>query len=285
VFRQSLGKTHFIYDACHLAQVHLLPGLGRKPFLTFLCGIEIWENAQPGYVRSARRARMLLPISRYTLERAERVHGPFPQAHICWLATEADELPPPAPPRSGPPQVLIVARLGETENKGHRELIDCWARVVQAVPQATLRIVGRGSGMAALQDRAARSPAAAQISFAGFVPDSHLEKLYQEATLFCMPSRQEGFGLVYIEAMRHGLPVVASIHDAAPEVVLEGETGYTVSLDRPDQLPERLIHLLRNPDLAQQMGEAGRHRWREHFRYSAFRDRFRPLLHQFLSQS
>jgi hypothetical protein len=43
--------------------------------------------------------------------------------------------------------------------------------------------------------------------------------------------------------------------------------------------------LLRNPDLAQQMGEAGRHRWREHFRYSAFRDRFRPLLHQFLSQS
>jgi phosphatidyl-myo-inositol dimannoside synthase len=88
---------------------------------------------------------------------------------------------------------------------------------------------------------------------------------------------------VYIEAMRHGLPVVASVHDAGQEVNLDGRTGYNVNLDRPDELPDRLIHLLRDPDHAAALGAAGQRRWAEHFRYSAFRERFRPHLREFLA--
>jgi phosphatidylinositol alpha-1,6-mannosyltransferase len=99
-----------------------------------------------------------------------------------------------------------------------------------------------------------------------------------------MPSQGEGFGLVYIEAMRHGLPVIATDTDAAPEVVVHGQTGFTVNPKRPDELPDALIHLLRNQDEAVRLGETGRQRWAEHFRYSAFRTRFLPLLREFLSQ-
>ena len=61
-----------------------------------------------------------------------------------------------------------------------------------------------------------------EIEFRGFVPDEQIEDVWASATLFAMPGVMEGFGLVYIEAMRHGLPVIASVHDAAPEINLDG---------------------------------------------------------------
>ncbi len=108
--------------------------------------------------------------------------------------------------------------------------------------------------------------------------------VWSEATVFAMPSRGEGFGLVYIEAMRYGVPVIASIHDAASEINLEGTTGYNVSLDMPDELSERLIFLLKNRDGAAALGLNGQLRWAEHFCYSAFRARFVPLIQEFLAE-
>src|SRR5262249_26526402 len=154
---------------------------------------------------------------------------------------------------------------------GHRELIACWPRVVAAVPQATLDIVGTGPDMAYLQEQVARSPAARQIVFHGYVPDAALEEHYASARVFAMPSRGEGFGLVYIEAMRHSLPVIGSVHDAASEVIRAGQTGYVINLDDPDELATRLIQLLQEPRQAQQLGQAGQQRWAEHFCYQAFR--------------
>jgi phosphatidylinositol alpha-1,6-mannosyltransferase len=100
-----------------------------------------------------------------------------------------------------------------------------------------------------------------------------------------MPSRGEGFGIVYIEAMRYGLPIIASIHDAAPEINVHGETGYNVDLDRPDELPDAIVRLLRERDHARLLGRQGRKRWQENFSFSAFRSRFRPILHEFLSRA
>ena len=82
--------------------------------------------------------------------------------------------------------------------------------------------------------------------------------------------------------MRRGVPLVASVHDAAPEINLDGVTGFNVNLDKPDELPERLIFLLKNPDHAALLGHNGQMRWREHFRYSCFRERFLPFLREFL---
>jgi phosphatidylinositol alpha-1,6-mannosyltransferase len=282
---------HFISDGCQIAQLGWLPFVSRRPVLAYLHGIEVWEGARRRHLQALRRATMLLANSAYTRDRAERLHGGFARARVCWLGTETDE--PVAPVQAGRlhcgtaresrHKVLILGRLEERGYKGHRELIDCWPRVVAAVPDAVLRIVGAGPDEPGLRALAGQSSAAAQIVFAGFVPEAELDAEYARASVFAMPSRAEGFGLVYIEAMRHGLPVIASLHDAAPEVVLDGQTGYTVNLDRPDQLPERIIHLLRNPDQAATLGEAGRRRWAEHFSYSAFRARFLPLLHEFLA--
>ena len=99
-----------------------------------------------------------------------------------------------------------------------------------------------------------------------------------------MPSRGEGFGLVYIEAMRYGVPVIASIHDAGQEVNVDGQTGYNVSLDRPRELGDRLVELLSSPSLMRQLGAAGRVRWHEFFRFSAFKRQFLPIVDAFLER-
>jgi len=283
--KAARSYSHFIYDFVGMSRAHCRLPLLRRPFLTWIHGIEVWEGTRPDRIAWARRADTLVSNSAYTRDRAERLHSGFAHAKVCWLATETDDLPPSRPGASGPPTVLLMARFDAGGGyKGHRELVECWPKVVSAVPHARLVFVGRGPGTPVIQELAAHSAIRSQIEFRGFVPEEALESVWSEASVLAMPSRGEGFGLVYIEAMRHGLPVVASIHDAAPEVNLDGVTGFNVNLDQPEELPERLIFLLKNPDRAMQLGNNGRDRWKKHFRFACFRDRFLPILRGFLAE-
>lgn len=278
----ALGCTHFIYDFLGMSRAHGRLPCFRRPYMSWIHGVEVWEDARPDRLECARRADMLLCNSYFTREIADELHGGFSDARVCWLGTETDERPSENISDGQVPTVLIVGRMQAGRDKGHRALIDAWPEVVSAVPHAVLRIVGTGSDEDALRRRAEDSPVSGRIVFEGFVSEAKLDQMYQEASVFAMPSRGEGFGLVYIEAMRHGLPVVASIHDAAPEIVIDGQTGYAVDLGREDELSGALIGLLQNPERAHEMGRAGQRRWEENFTYSAFRSRFRRHLHDFL---
>ncbi len=284
--RHAWTASHFIYDSTSAAQVHALPFVRGRPSLMFIHGIEVWESAQPKYIAAARRMTSLLTNSAFTRTRAEEIHGGFARAELCWLATEGEEEPAPSTPYlERPPRVLIVGRLAQDRYKGHHELIACWPQVVAKVPGATLQIVGTGVILDELRKLAEASSAREQIRFEGFVSEVDLERMYANARVFAMPSRGEGFGLVYIEAMRHRLPVIASIHDAAPEIVADGQTGFVVNLDRPEELPNRLIELLTQPEFAEKVGRAGHKRWVDQFRFDAFRQRFGHAREKFLGLS
>ncbi|MGH9677965.1 MAG: glycosyltransferase family 4 protein, partial [Candidatus Acidiferrum sp.] len=270
--RHGFSCRHVIFDAPPLAQLEALPPLRWRPSLGFVHGIEVWENAPAKYVTAAKRLRFMLANSEFTKMKAESLHGGFARARTCWLATEEDEPPADSLPLSSrPPAALIVGRLIADRPKGHRELIACWPAVVYAVPDAVLHIVGGGPDRPALESLAKCSPAASNIQFHGFVPDDKLCEHYANVRLLAMPSRGEGFGLVYIEAMRHGLPVIGSILDAASEVLVDGETGFTVDQNDLSALQSALIQLLKDDDWAARMGAAGRSRWLEHFRFGTFR--------------
>ena len=281
--RAALRCTHFVYDFLGMARAHCRIPLLTRPFMVWICGVDVWENAAPHRIDWARRANTLLSISNYTRERADLTHGGFERAKVCWLGTETNEPAAARKPMDRPPTVLILGRMNEREGyKGHAELIECWPKVVSQVPDARLVIAGSGPGEESIQRLASMSPSAARIQFRGFVPEDKMDALWAEASVFAMPSWGEGFGLVYIESMRHSVPVIASIHDAGQEINLDEETGYNVNLDHPDELTERLIDLLKNPKRALEMGRKGQERWREHFSFSAFQGRFLPLLQGFV---
>lgn len=277
----ALRAGCFVYDFAGVARAHPSRRLAR-PYLTWMHGIEVWENARPDHLDRLRAANVLLVNSAYTRERACGLHSGLKKAHVCWLATEEDE---PAEPllEDHPPTVLIVSRIDASEGyKGHRELIEAWPSVRKQVPDAQLQIAGDGSGRAGLEELARRIAPDSDIQFLGFAADEDLPLLMRRANVFAMPSRGEGFGLAYIEAMRCGLPVVASIHDAAQEINLHEVTGLNVDLDRAASLPGALVQLLAEPSYARSLGDAGKRRWAEHFRYSHFRQRFGTYLETLL---
>jgi glycosyltransferase involved in cell wall biosynthesis len=99
--------------------------------------------------------------------------------------------------------------------------------------------------------------------FTGF--RGEIPALLAELDVLVLPSLWEGFGLVLLEAMAAGRPVVASRVGPIPEVVLHGETGLLVEPGEPEPLAAALIELLEHPTLAARLGAAGRRRVREHF--------------------
>jgi phosphatidyl-myo-inositol dimannoside synthase len=282
----SFSRTHFIYDSAGTARAHARLWRFQRPYAVWMHGIEVWEGLPAHRHRAIRGAGLVLVNSEFTLDRFRELHGPIAHARVCWPATEDDELPRSVPRFPGPPTVLILARIEESENyKGHEELVACWPDVVSAVPEARLLIAGGGSAVERVRRLANASSAAPSIEVTGFVPEAEIDQIWQRAHVFAMPSRGEGFGLVYAEAMRHALPVIASVHDAGREVNGHGVTGFNVNLGKKGDLASRLIALFRNPALAQRMGQAGQRRWREQFCYSAFRRRFAPILREFAGTS
>jgi phosphatidyl-myo-inositol dimannoside synthase len=278
----ALRARAFLYDFAGVARAHP-PRPLAAPYLTWMHGIEVWENARRDHLERLRAADVLLVNSHYTLERASKLHRGLEHAHVCWLATETDD-PAAAPLEDHPPSVMILGRIDASEAyKGHCELIEAWPAVRKRVPDAQLLIAGDGSGRQALQQLARRHAPGSGIEFLGFVPDDALPALFRRTHVLAMPSRGEGFGLTYIEAMRCGIPVVASIHDAAPEINLHGVTGLNVDLDDPRALPSALADLLHDRDHARRLGSAGRQRWVEHFRYARFRERFAAHLRALVS--
>lgn len=273
-----------LYDSLGMARAHPRLFGFRKPYAIWLHGVEAWRDLPPRTLALLHGASRLFSNSHHTLERVSKVHGPLPRARVCHLATETDASPTGGRP-AGPLTVLILGRIDAAENyKGHRELIAVWPEVLQKVPDARLLIAGSGSGLSHLEALAAQSRAANSIQFLGHVPERDMDALWRGATLFAMPSRGEGFGLVYVEAMRHGVPVIASTHDAGCEVNREGETGFSVDLNQTGALCARLVQLLTDRELARRMGAAGKARWQTEFSFPAFRSRFQPLLDEWVAE-
>ncbi len=278
--------SHVLFDSPNRARLsRIFPAITQT--LTFIHGIEVWEQARPDWIKAVRRSQKVISNSHYTAERAAHLHAPFPPVETCWLATLEDT---PAPNLSGhaerAPIVLSVARMAQEEDyKGHRELIDAWNHISGKVPGAELHFVGDGSLRPELEAMAKKTEAPDSIHFLGKLSSEELERAYRSSRVFAMPSRGEGFGLVYIEAMRFGLPVIASIHDAAQEIVEDHVTGRLVDLDSPSTLSDALLYLLLDPAVSERFGQEGQNQWMTHFRFSAFEARFLKILQPFLGES
>jgi phosphatidylinositol alpha-1,6-mannosyltransferase len=251
---------------------------GRPRVAIFVHGPEFGSGSDGARAAAMRGAWRVLTNSRTT---ARRVEAAFPELaerirpvllcidpeRVCLWAREDGA---PAPPRA--PAALIVGRLwSEERGKGHDALLEAWPAVRRRVPGAELWIVGEGDDRARLEARAQEAGVGEAVRFLGRVDDRELGALYRRAALLAMPSRQEGFGLVYAEALWHGLPCVGSTADAAGEVITDGETGLLVRYGDSGALGEAVASLLSDPERRRRMGEAGARRAREHFGYARFR--------------
>jgi glycosyltransferase involved in cell wall biosynthesis len=103
-----------------------------------------------------------------------------------------------------------------------------------------------------------------RVSFEGRISEEQLHATYANCQVLVVPSRYEGFGIVYLEAMAYGTPVIASTAGAAREFITDGEEGFLVTPDDVDELARRLQIVIENPALRHQMGQQARHTWEAH---------------------
>jgi phosphatidylinositol alpha-1,6-mannosyltransferase len=175
--------------------------------------------------------------------------------------------------------VVIVARMSSAERyKGHDALLDAWPAVVARQKDAQLVVVGGGDDLPRLEAKARDLGVAGRVLFTGYVDEPGLAAIYGRAAALAMPSRGEGFGLAYLEAMAHGLPCVGSIHDAAGEVIQDGATGFLVDQADIQALADRVTLLLDDEARRRAMGEAGRRLVAERFTAERFAGRLLALI-------
>ena len=153
------------------------------------------------------------------------------------------------------PIVGFVGRL--TRQKGVDVLLRAFAEVEKRLPDARLVLAGDGPDRPALEELA-RSLGLRRVMFLGWRQD--VADIMADVSLLAVPSRWEGFGLVALEAMALGKPVVAARVSALPEIVVPGETGLLVSSGSETELADALLSLLSDPSRAERMGRAGKAR-------------------------
>jgi phosphatidylinositol alpha-1,6-mannosyltransferase len=249
-----------------------VPSLLQSPYAVFLHGIEAWKPLHERDRKTLSRASLRVANSEFTARAVAAANPGIGHISVCPLALPAPVHKDMARRGDAGHSVLIVGRLASGERyKGHDQLLAAWPIVRSLVPDATLVIAGDGDDAPRLRRLASALDVADSVRFTGYLTREELEQEYAQSALFAMPSRGEGFGLVYLEAMAHGLPCIGSIHDAAREVISEGETGWLVDPDNTAALGRAVAELLKSRETRARMGEAGRRRVARQFTYDRFR--------------
>lgn len=280
----------------HLLPV-ALPLIGRGArVVAMLLGVEAWKPLTALQRATLRRAWRVAAISQHTIDRFRianpalarldvRVCYPGPPGSYSSTNTNGpnDRDDPhvpgdpgdPSDPIDAPPFALIVGRMSSAERyKGHDELLDCWSAVRHAHPAARLVIAGGGDDGPRLREKARGLGLDAHVRFEGVAGPARLADLYRRAAFFVMPSLNEGFGFVYLEAMGAGLPCIAA-PGAAEEIIEHGVSGLIADPRQPGVLAAAIARLFASPATREGMGRAAAQRVRK---FTGFSDRLLDLL-------
>ncbi len=238
-----------------------------KSGLRFLKGFLAW---------AARRSDRVVAISSYTAgELRELVDVPI---EVIPYTTSLPD-PGPAVAHDGAGPILFVGRL--VERKGVAHLLEALARLDPG--ERRLEVVGEGPERPALETLARRLGVGDRVVFRGWIPASELQQCYARAAVCVLPAvtdargDTEGLGVVLLEAMNCGTPVIASRIGGIPDIVEDGVSGLLVAPGDPDALAAALQRLLGDRALARRLGEAGRDRLRERFSWEAITRRWDAL--------
>jgi glycosyltransferase involved in cell wall biosynthesis len=261
----------------HLAPVAKLVSLlssGARPTV-MLCGIEAWTPLRH-LERWALSASEVAAISQHTVDRFKAAN---PLLHRLDVRVCHPGLPAIGTPSLGHSSTaLIVARMSAVERyKGHDGLIDMWPRVVKRHPDAMLVVAGDGDDRPRLEARARDRGVAHAVKFVGGVNDATLATLYEHCRFFVMPSRDEGFGLVFLEAMRAGKACIGGT-GAAAEIIDHGMTGFVVDPSNHHDVEAAVQLLYDDPGMCARYGGSARARFLSMFTDRHFQARFAGIV-------
>ncbi|GIW56727.1 MAG: hypothetical protein KatS3mg082_3131 [Nitrospiraceae bacterium] len=282
----GLGRKADLILVWHLGLLKLLPFLSarRAPVVLFLHGVEAWRPT--GWIgrKLLDAVDLFLANSRHTWERFvacnPRCRGrpfrvvPLGIGNPCGAPVRRDR----------EAAALVLGRMARTEDyKGHRELLEAWPHIMARIPEAQLWIAGDGDLRPELERLARKRGVQDRVTFFGFVTDEEKAELLSRCRCLAMPSRGEGFGLVYLEAMRVGTPCLVSTLDAGREVVNPPEAGLAVDPSDSRGLADAVCRLLMPGPDWERWSRRARERYERQYTAAHFQQRLLEALDELWS--
>jgi phosphatidylinositol alpha-1,6-mannosyltransferase len=271
----------------------------RKPYVVYIHAMEVtnrkWKYLYKVILKHATR---IVTGSSYSKSLVRRLFG-LECVDVIHPSVDVD-FPErkPAPPneegavtRKETKVILTVGRIDAEERyKGHDTVIEAMRLVLGSIPNAEYWVVGDGTDRPRLEAVARETGVGRAVRFFGQVQD--VTPFYEECDVFVMVAetiddgtviKGEGFGLVYIEAASFGKPIIAGDCGGATDAVIDDCTGFLIPPKEPGILADRLVYLLKNPDVAKAMGQRAKKRVLTHFNHGRQLDEFENVLAETLS--
>jgi phosphatidylinositol alpha-1,6-mannosyltransferase len=270
----------------------LMKGLSPHLKSVVIChGVEVWQLLPRARRAALRRADLLIAPSRYTvlkihdiqgipIDRIRRLAWPLSPAFLS-LAAHPTELEPPAEFPNGK-VILTVGRWAASERyKGVDDLIRAFAQLRPAIPDLHLVVVGEGDDLMRLQKLAAETNTTDAVHFLQGLSREKLAACYGRADVFALPSTGEGFGMVFLEAMAFGKPIVAVAAGGSTDLVEDEINGLLVPAHNPEQLANALGRLVGDDAFRSTLGRRGFERVHAQYSFGRFESELDEILGSF----
>jgi glycosyltransferase involved in cell wall biosynthesis len=276
-FRPDIINIHFVGDQA----LYFLPLLVRSSaaFVTSIHGAEIEQYPRQMALRRwmlrhmLRRSDLVLSNSSHLLGQARRIApGLDAKAAVVGNGVGVPEFPCTSRGISEQPYLFAAGRF--VEKKGFDVLIRAMAVVAQRMNDIALKLAGEGPELARCTQLAESLGVADRITFLGGVAHEQVLRLMHGAAVVLVPSRQEPFGMVVLEAMACGTPVVATRVGGIPEILMPMQEGLLVEPERPGEMARAIERLVHDGALREAMGRRGRAKVLHGFTWDTVAERY-----------
>jgi glycosyltransferase involved in cell wall biosynthesis len=261
---------------------YLLKKLGRvRRYYVLICGIDAWRSLSQIEHLALSNATNIIAISHYTAQECRHYNqlpaDIFRVIHLC--ADERPIYPSLHFKLNGSFKLLCVARQNALERyKGFEHIFQALSLLKPIHLDIHLNLVGAGNDQERLKQVASNLGVKEQITFWGSLSDEDLAAAYQDCDVFVMPSQKEGFGIVFLEAMRYGKPCIGGNHGGTPEIIEHGKNGYLVEYGDVPGLADCIHHLATDRTLCSLIGANSYKTVKEKFGFNQFFHKYQQII-------
>jgi glycosyltransferase involved in cell wall biosynthesis len=236
---------------------YTLKKMTGTPYWAIAHGVEAWGIEKPALQRALQQADRILAVSEYTRDRLLKEQQLDP-AKVLLLPNTFDASRFQMAPKPSylleryhlspnQPILLTVARLDRAEQyKGYDNIIRALPQIRAQIPDVHYILVGKGNDQPRIQQLIQDLQLESCVTLAGFIPDAEINDHYNLCDVFAMPSKGEGFGIVYLEALACGKPTIGGNQDGAIDALCGGNLGVLIDPDNIAEMAHTLIQILQH---------------------------------------
>lgn len=271
--------------------LHRLTGI---PYWILVYGVDAWMVQDKWKIEALHAAEKIVSISGYTRDRLIKEQNlPFDKIPLLPVTFDASRFEIGHKPdyllkryglKPEQPVILTVTRLSSEDGyKGYDQILQALPEIRRQLPDVHYMLVGKGDDRPRIEQLVAQLHLQDCVTLAGFIPDHEIGDHYNLCDVFAMPSKGEGFGIVYLEALACGKPTLGGNQDGAIDALCNGTLGALVEPDNVGAIAQTIVQILQgtypNPLIYQP--EALRQKVIDTFGFERFKQTLAELMQTF----